>query len=315
VKARGRRAERTLFVYGSLLRGLVNHDKLEGARFLREAATEAAFTLVDLGAYPALVREGAASIGGELYAVPARMLPALDAFEGHPRFYRRSAIRLADGSAAEAYLLPPEHAASLPRVEGTSWRETIVARRASGDYANPPAMSPLPIPASGMVVWITGLPSSGKSTLAARLRQRLVERGRPSCVLDGDEVRGAIVPAPGYTPEARDAFYATLARLAALIASQGLVVVVPATAHRAAYRAGAREIAPRFVEVHVDVSADECRRRDAKGLYAATSAGSAQGLPGADLAYELPASPDVVAAGGHDDEAVARVLALIDAPA
>ncbi|MFT3774232.1 MAG: adenylyl-sulfate kinase [Minicystis sp.] len=164
---------------------------------------------------------------------------------------------------------------------------------------------------TGTVVWITGLPSSGKSTLAAQLARRLGERGRAACTLDGDEVRKVLVPAPGYTPEARDAFYATLAGLAALLAAQGLVVIVPATAHRAAYRAEARRMAPAFVEVHVAVDAEECRRRDAKGLYAATGEGRAAGLPGADLAYEPPGSPDVIAQGGHDEEAIAAVLAIL----
>ena len=69
---------------------------------------------------------------------------------------------------------------------------------------------------SGGVVWITGLPSSGKSTLAEKVAHRLRSAARSCVVLDGDAVRAALVPAPGYGPEARDAFYATLARLAAL---------------------------------------------------------------------------------------------------
>jgi adenylylsulfate kinase len=163
-------------------------------------------------------------------------------------------------------------------------------------------------PSSGAVVWITGLPSSGKSTLAGALRRRLIEAGIPSCILDGDEVRAALVPRPGYAPDARDAFYATLAALATLLAAQGLVVLVPATAHRASYRDAARARAPRFVEVYVAVDPDECRRRDAKGLYAASSSGQTSGLPGADLAYEPPSSPEVVAAGGHDEVAVTRIV-------
>ena len=149
-------------------------------------------------------------------------------------------------------------------------------------------VSPAP---RGAVVWITGLPSSGKSTFAERLQRRLLEAGLACCTLDGDAVRHALVPAPGYTPEARDAFYATLAGLAALLAAQGLVVVVPATAHRAAYRAEARRVAPRFVEVYVAVDAGECRRRDAKGLYAATGAGLAVGLPGADSGVRSAREP------------------------
>src|SRR5262245_39247779 len=100
---------------------------------------------------------------------------------------------------------------------------------------------------TGLVVWVTGLPSAGKSKLAQNVRHELARRGGICCVLDGDEVRGAIVPEPGYSPEARDAFYATLARLANLVASQGLCVVVAATAHKRAYRDAARALAPRFI--------------------------------------------------------------------
>ena len=164
--------------------------------------------------------------------------------------------------------------------------------------------------ATGVVVWITGLPSSGKSTFAGRIQARLRDAGRPAVVLDGDEVRRALVPTPGYTPEARDAFYATLARLAALVAGQGFVVVVPATAHRAAYRAEARALAPRFVEVYVAAPAEECRRRDAKGLYAAETTGLPD-MPGAGVAYEPPEAPEVVASGGQDDDAAERVVALL----
>jgi adenylylsulfate kinase len=159
----------------------------------------------------------------------------------------------------------------------------------------------------GAVVWFTGPPSSGKSTLARRVRARLARDGVPCVLLDGDEVRGALVPAPGYTPRARDGFYATLARLAALLARQGLVVLVPATAHRRAFRERARALAPRFVEVLVDVSAKECARRDAKGLYARARAGGAPDLPGAKLAYERPHAPEVVARGGRDARAVEEV--------
>ncbi|MFO0762586.1 MAG: adenylyl-sulfate kinase [Byssovorax sp.] len=176
-------------------------------------------------------------------------------------------------------------------------------------------MIPSPPPGAirpGVVLWLTGLPSSGKSTLARKIHAQLARRGRASCVLDGDEVRASLVPAPGYTPEARDAFYATLGRLAALLARQGLAVLVPATAHRAAYRAEARALAPAFVEIHVTTPAAECARRDAKGLYAATAAGKASGLPGADLGYEAPEAPEITATGGEDEDAVQRAVALAE---
>lgn len=165
--------------------------------------------------------------------------------------------------------------------------------------------------AQGVVVWFTGLPSSGKSRLAARVYDALRERGQAAVLLDGDEVRGWLVPAPGYDAAGRDAFYETLARMAAALARQGPVVLVAATAHRAAYRAVARVLAPRFVEVFVDVPAAECAERDPKGLWAAARRGELADLPGLDAGYERPAHPDVVARGGLDEAARAAVLAAI----
>jgi adenylylsulfate kinase len=167
------------------------------------------------------------------------------------------------------------------------------------------------VPMNGSVVWITGLPSAGKSTLAKRLHTALGDEGRGTCLLDGDAVRGALVPAPGYDEASRDAFYATLAQLAALLAGQGLVAVVAATANRRRYRQRARAAAPHFVEVFVDVPVEVCAERDAKGLYAASREGAVVELPGAGTSYEPPPKPDVVARGGHDERAVARIVALL----
>ena len=164
---------------------------------------------------------------------------------------------------------------------------------------------------SGAVVWLTGLPSSGKSTLAHRLIERLRAGGAAAALLDGDDVRAALVPRPGYSPAERDAFYATLARLAALLARQGTIVLVPATAHRRAYRDEARALSPRFLEVWLDVPADVCRQRDAKGLYATAARGAAPDLPGAGPEYEAPSNPDVIARGGEDAAAVEEVLRLL----
>ena len=167
---------------------------------------------------------------------------------------------------------------------------------------------------SGVVVWLTGLPSSGKSTLAERIAAALREESTPACVLDGDAVRAAITPPFGYDDVGRDHFYASLSALAVLLARQGLAVIVPATAHRRAYRERCRAAAPRFVEVHVRVDAAVARERDAKGLYAAQREGAIAHMPGADAGYEPPEHPDVVAAGGHDAAAVAAVLRLVAAP-
>ncbi len=162
----------------------------------------------------------------------------------------------------------------------------------------------------GVVVWITGRPAAGKSVLAEHVAARLREEGAAYAVLDSDAVREALSRPAGAGPAERDAFYEALARLAALLARQGLVVLVPATAHRRAYRARARELAPRFLEVYVATSAEECERRDPKALYARARAGAASGLPGVDEAYEEPVVPDVTAHGGEDDCAASHVALL-----
>lgn len=141
---------------------------------------------------------------------------------------------------------------------------------------------------SGVVAWFTGLPSSGKSTLAQAVAA-LLRPAVPVAVLDGDEVRAALRPTPGYDDASRDAFYETLARLAALLARQGLAVLVPATANRRRFRERARHLAPAFLEVFVDTPLEECRRRDPKGLYAS----GLPLVPGSGAAYEAPEAPEV----------------------
>ena len=165
--------------------------------------------------------------------------------------------------------------------------------------------------AEGAVVWVTGLPASGKSTFARRIVERLDALHRPTVLLDGDAVREALVPAPGHDPAARAAFYETLGNLALAIAADGRVAVVPATASLRAFRDRVRARAARFVEVFVDVPADVCAARDPKGLWALARAGGAPELPGAGAPYEPPLSPEVVARGGEDEAALAAAMAAL----
>jgi gamma-glutamylcyclotransferase (GGCT)/AIG2-like uncharacterized protein YtfP len=112
-----------VFVYGTLRRGEGNHRLLAGARCVGAARTAPAFTLRDLGAYPAMLAGGATSVVGEVYEVDELTLDVLDRLEGHPRFYRREPIALADGAHVEAYLLPADRAWGLTRtIESGDWR-------------------------------------------------------------------------------------------------------------------------------------------------------------------------------------------------
>lgn len=159
---------------------------------------------------------------------------------------------------------------------------------------------------SGVVCWLTGLPQSGKSTLARRLEAALPAAAR--CVrLDSDELREAL-GAEGYEPADRAELYATLTALAALLARGGHVVVVAATAPSQSTRTRARELAPRFLEVWVRTSLTDCMARDRKGLYQRAREGLAPHLPGVGARYEEPTAAEVIADGGHDERALAELV-------
>jgi gamma-glutamylcyclotransferase (GGCT)/AIG2-like uncharacterized protein YtfP len=93
-----------VLVYGTLLRGEPNHRRMSGARFVRDARTEARFTLLDLGPFPALRAGGKTSVAGEVYEVGPDLLAELDRFEGVPHLYTRRAVTLEGGDVAEVYM-------------------------------------------------------------------------------------------------------------------------------------------------------------------------------------------------------------------
>jgi adenylylsulfate kinase len=167
---------------------------------------------------------------------------------------------------------------------------------------------------AGVVVWVTGLPSAGKSTFARNAHEALRADRCAVCLFDGDAVRRAVFPELGYTPAERAKFYEALANLAALVARQGLVVLVAATAHRREFRARGRELAPAFVEVWVSTPQEECVARDASRLYAGQRGGAVHGLPGGDEVYEPPEAPEIVARGGFDVAALEALFALVRRP-
>lgn len=160
---------------------------------------------------------------------------------------------------------------------------------------------------TGAIVWFTGLPASGKTTLARRVQAQLT---RGSLVLDSDALRD-VLESHGHDAANRDRFYAQLVGLATLVAEQGLVALVAATAPKRDHRDAARASALPFTEVWVRTSQGDCERRDPKGLYAAARRGEMPALPGVGASYEPPLHPDVTADGGHDDAAVAAILARL----
>lgn len=148
--------------------------------------------------------------------------------------------------------------------------------------------------AAAGVIWITGLPASGKSTLAKALIDQLRGRGFEVAAVDSDEVRKVITPSPSYQQGERAIVYRAIAYVADRLSRAGLVAVVAATAHRASYRAWARSVCQPLAFVYARCSLATCRARDPKGLYAAADANPDNRLPGVGEPFEVPKAPDVV---------------------
>ena len=162
-------------------------------------------------------------------------------------------------------------------------------------------------------VWITGLPASGKSTLAAALKAQLTGRGVDVAVLESDELRKIFTPEPHYDEKERDAFYRQMVYIGVLLTRHGVPVLFDATANRRAYRDMARRQISRFLEIYVDTPLEMCVARDPKGIYRQARGDEANTVPGMQAEYEAPEHPDVIIHGDREnaDDAAARVVAKL----
>ncbi|MFJ7420868.1 adenylyl-sulfate kinase [Streptomyces uncialis] len=150
---------------------------------------------------------------------------------------------------------------------------------------------------TGATVWLTGLPSAGKTTIAYALADRLRAAGRQVEVLDGDEIREFLSAGLGFSREDRHTNVQRIAFVAELLASHGVLALVPVIAPYADSRDAVRKrhqaAGTTYVEVHVATPVDVCSVRDVKGLYAKQAAGEISGLTGVDDPYEEPEAPDL----------------------
>jgi bifunctional enzyme CysN/CysC len=168
----------------------------------------------------------------------------------------------------------------------------------------------------GATVWFTGLPSSGKSTLAVEVERRLVDEGRLAYVLDGDNLRHGLCGDLGFSADDRAENMRRAGEVARLFADAGVVALVslvsPLREERRRIREAHEADGLPFAEVFVDTPPDECERRDPKGLWARARAGELRGFTGVDDPYEAPESPELVVRPDRPlDQATAEVLAWI----
>ena len=187
----------------------------------------------------------------------------------------------------------------------------------TAEVLRPPAVSSAAVQRCGATVWFTGLPSAGKSTIAHGLAGVLRSHGLPVQVLDGDEVRPHLSADLGYSKDARDVNVRRIGWVARLLASHGVVVLVPViapyAAARSAVRADHEAAGVRFAEVYVSTPLEVAEARDVKGLYGKARRGEITGMTGLDDPYEQPERPDLVldTSAVELDRAVAASVALV----
>jgi adenylyl-sulfate kinase len=146
---------------------------------------------------------------------------------------------------------------------------------------------------AGFCLWMTGLPSSGKTTLGAAVRERLQSAGYHVELLDGDEIRKGLSADLGFDRKSREAHAGRVAFLAKLLARNGVIPIVTLISPYKTSRASARATIGRFVEVYVSTPLDVCEQRDVKGLYKRARAGEIKDMTGVDDPFEVPDAPDV----------------------
>lgn len=144
------------------------------------------------------------------------------------------------------------------------------------------------------VVWITGIPASGKSTIANLLREYYQRNNLPVDILDGDELRKTISKDLGFSPEDRKEHNRRVIIMAKLLSKNGITTIVPLISPYEQTRDMARKEIPNFVLVYVKASVEECEKRDPKGLYKKAKAGQIQNLTGLQSPYEEPVKPELV---------------------
>jgi bifunctional enzyme CysN/CysC len=166
----------------------------------------------------------------------------------------------------------------------------------------------------GAVLWFTGLPGSGKSTIARSIERRIFDLGGAPLLLDGDTMRAGLNNDLGFANSDRAENVRRLAEVSSLLAKNGSIAITAAISPVAADRAMARElVGERFFEIHVATPLEVCEQRDPKGLYKRARAGEIKGFTGVDAIYEEPKAPDLTL---RTDElpletAVARVIDLL----
>lgn len=146
---------------------------------------------------------------------------------------------------------------------------------------------------AGITIWLTGLPSSGKSTIARELFQRLRARGLPVELLDGEEVRESLSRDLGFSRADREENVRRIGYVAKLLSRNGVIVICAAVSPYRATRQEVRRNVKHFVEVYVECPNEVAAGRDTEGLWTRAQRGEIEEFSGVNAPYEPPEAAEV----------------------
>jgi bifunctional enzyme CysN/CysC len=165
------------------------------------------------------------------------------------------------------------------------------------------------------IVWLTGLPSAGKSTIANVLERRLHSAGYHTYLLDGDNIRHGLNKDLGFSRENRIENIRRVGEVAKLMVDAGLIVICSFISPFARERRAVRALVQpgEFIEVHVDTPVEVAEQRDPKGFYRRARRGELPGFTGVDAPYEPPERPEVHLNAGAltPEESAGRIWAAL----
>lgn len=154
----------------------------------------------------------------------------------------------------------------------------------------------------GWCIWVTGLPGSGKSTVAKALLKKLDEQSIQTQIVSSDMLRKVVTPVPKYTEEERNMVYGAIVFVAKLLTQNGVNVIIDATGNRRKYRDQARKEIPKFMEAYIRCPLEICIQRETKrkeyahapkGIYKKAFTSGSTTVPGVGAPYEEPLQPEV----------------------
>ena len=168
----------------------------------------------------------------------------------------------------------------------------------------------------GVTLWFTGLPQSGKSTLATEAEKKLFEMGHITYILDGDNIRHGLNKNLGFSPEDREENIRRIGEVANLFRQAGIINMTAFISPYRADRQNARSLANQgeFIEVFCKCALEVCERRDTKGLYKKARAGEIPEYTGISAPYEDPENPEITLQTDKESvkESVQKVIAYLE---